>query len=93
MIVFEGCWALVIFLASQAQIFEEFDTLDANDMLLLRECMQVPHPSMTVGGKRHLQDQKNPYYGCGARGCEKSGSDRKHTDRLPKFGPQGCVKP
>ena len=28
-------------------IFEEFDTLDANDMLLLRECMQVPHPIMT----------------------------------------------
>ena len=28
-------------------IFEEFDTLDANDMLLLRECMQVPHPNMT----------------------------------------------
>ena len=27
-------------------VFEEFDTLDANDMLLLRECMQVPHPSM-----------------------------------------------
>ena len=28
-------------------VFEEFDTLDANDMLLLHECMQVPHPSMT----------------------------------------------
>ena len=28
-------------------IFEEFDTLDVNDMLLLRERVQIPHASMT----------------------------------------------
>ena len=28
-------------------IFEEFDTLDANEMLFLRESVQVPHPSVT----------------------------------------------
>ena len=28
-----------------------------------------------------------------AWGCEKSRSNRKHTDRLPRFGLRGCVKP
>ena len=42
MIVFEGCFALVIFPASQAphkMILLELDTLDAYDMLLLDECV------------------------------------------------------
>ena len=48
-----------------------------------------------VGGKRHLWDHKNPYYGFGVRGREKSGisSQYKRTGRLPRFGPQGCVIP
>ena len=28
-------------------ILDEFDTLDANDMLLLDECAQIPHASMS----------------------------------------------
>ena len=44
MIVFAGCLALVIFPASQAPhkvILEEFDILNANDMLLLRKRVQI----------------------------------------------------
>ena len=29
----------------------------------------------------------------GARGCEKSRINNQHKDRLPRFGPRGCVKP
>ena len=29
----------------------------------------------------------------GARGCEKSRVSSQHKDRLPRFGPRGCVKP
>ena len=49
MIVFEGCFALVIFPASQAphkMILLELDALDAYDMLLLRKGVEVPHASM-----------------------------------------------
>ena len=35
------------FTGSAQVILEEFDILNANDMLLLRERVQVPHPSMT----------------------------------------------
>ena len=35
----------------------------------------------------------NPFYGWRARGCAKSGFGSQHKDRLPRFGPQGCVKP
>ena len=29
----------------------------------------------------------------GAQGCEKSRISNQHEDRLPRFGPRGCVKP
>ena len=35
------------FTSSTQMVLEEFDALDANDMLLLRERVQVPHASMT----------------------------------------------
>ena len=35
------------FTSSTQIVLEEFDTLDANDMLLLRERVQVPNASMT----------------------------------------------
>ena len=47
----------------------------------------------TCRWKRHLWDHEDPFYGWRARGCAKSGSDRKHTDRLPRFGPRRCVIP
>ena len=46
-----------------------------------------------VGGKQHLWDHWNPYYGCGALDREKSGTSRQHKGDLPRFGPQRCVKP
>ena len=42
-----GLGHLSCFTSSTQVILEEFDTLDANDMLLLRERVQVPHASMT----------------------------------------------
>ena len=46
------CWMLGLghlssFTGSAKVILEEFNILNANDMLLLRECVQVPHTSMT----------------------------------------------
>ena len=29
----------------------------------------------------------------GAQGCKKSKISSQHEDRLPRFGPRGCVKP
>ena len=45
--------------------------------------------------KRHLWDHGNPYYGCGVRGREKSriNHQQKHSGRLSRFRPRGCVKP
>ena len=42
-----GLGHLSSFTSSTQVILEEFDTLDANDMLLLCEHVQVPHASMT----------------------------------------------
>ena len=42
-----GLGHLSSFIGSTQMVLEEFDTLDANDMLLLRERVQIPHASMT----------------------------------------------
>ena len=42
-----GLGYLSSFTSSTQMVLEEFDTLDANDMLLLRERVQIPHASMT----------------------------------------------
>ena len=42
-----GCGHLSSLTSPTKMVFKELDTLDANDVLLLRECMQVPHASMT----------------------------------------------
>ena len=46
------CWMLGLghlpsFTGSAQVILEEFDIFNANDMLLLRERVQIPHASMT----------------------------------------------
>ena len=41
-----GLGHLSSFTSSAQVILEEFDILNANDMLLLRECVQVLHASM-----------------------------------------------
>ena len=63
---------------------------------LLDQILTISPPSWRakdVGGKRHLWDHEDPFFGCGARDCEKSRISSQHKDRLPRFGPRGCVKP
>ena len=63
---------------------------------LLDQILTIAPPTWRakdVGVERHLWDHWNTYYGCGARGCKKSRISNWHEDRLPRFGPRGCVKP
>ena len=59
-------------------MFKEFEDFDDSvyrpeNFAILRYCYEnyEYNSDIDFGGKRHLWDHKNPYYGCGARGCEK----------------------
>ena len=49
-------------------------------------------PKMSVGNDTY-GITRIPTMVAGARGCEKSRINSQHKDRLPRFGPRGCVKP
>ena len=48
---------------------------------------------VSVGGNDTYGITRIPTTVAGAQGCKKSRISSQHKERLPRFGPRGCVKP